>query len=174
MADSDPKKSPNSLLSGVPRSPDGRFIRGHRGNPAGRPPGIRGPAAQLALEIIAQNVEVVTRKVLERAVVEGDRVLLKLCLDRLLGPVRGRPSEVTFDFTPDDYGLVASLDQLLMATRDGEYTPEEALRIAAVLKLRNEKARRLEWEGPEEEEAAESADDHAEAVIAAKEPPDVS
>jgi hypothetical protein len=160
----DPKKA-RRRSSGRQAAPDGRFIRGYSGNPAVRPPGSRGPAAQLALELIAGNVEAVTRKILDRAL-EGDRLLLKLCLDRVLGPVRGRPVEVTLDFTPDDYGLVASLEQLLMATRGGELTPDEALRLTAVLKLRNERARCLEWE-----DGTELWED---SPAAAKEAPDIS
>ena len=49
------------------RDPRGRFSKGRSGNPAGRPPGCRNHATQMAEVLLEGEVEALTRKAVELA-----------------------------------------------------------------------------------------------------------
>src|SRR6478672_7727679 len=84
-----PAVAPEATQPQPARTADGRFLPGHSGNPAGRPPRAR-DAGRLMLDRIAANAEALTAALIERACA-GDRMALRLCVDRLLGPARSRP-----------------------------------------------------------------------------------
>src|SRR5579872_4703899 len=67
----------------------GRFVKGHSGNPCGRPPGIRNYATMAAEAMLDGEAEALTRKALDLAL-EGDTAALRLCLDRIVAPRRER------------------------------------------------------------------------------------
>ena len=66
------------------------FPKGQSGNPAGKPPGTRNRATQLAERLLDGEAEDLTRMVIGLAKA-GDTTALKLCLDRLLPPRKDRP-----------------------------------------------------------------------------------
>ena len=72
------------------------FERGKSGNPSGRPKGARNVATMLAEALLDGEASAITRKVIEKAL-EGDSAALRLCLERLLPPRRGRP--VSFELS---------------------------------------------------------------------------
>jgi uncharacterized protein DUF5681 len=73
----------------VSGNPEGRFKPGHSGNPAGRPPGTRNKATESAELLLEGEAEALTRKAVELAL-GGDPIALRLCIDRLIPPRRGR------------------------------------------------------------------------------------
>src|SRR5215469_17150646 len=77
------------FLKGVSGNPEGRFKPGQCGNPAGRPPGTRNKATETAELLLEGEAEALTRKAVEKAPA-GDPMALRLCLDRLIPPRRGR------------------------------------------------------------------------------------
>src|ERR1700737_31359 len=71
------------------RTPEGRFAKGFSGNPAGRPPGSRNHATRIAEILLDGEAEALTRKAVTLAL-DGDALALRLCLDRIIPPRRGR------------------------------------------------------------------------------------
>jgi hypothetical protein len=69
------------------------FEPGKSGNPKGRPKGSRNQATLLAEALLDGEAEAITRKLVDKAL-EGDTTALRLCLDRLVAPMRER--RVTF------------------------------------------------------------------------------
>src|SRR5262245_14944674 len=66
------------------------FERGKSGNPKGRPKGARNRVTVLAEALLDDEAEAVIRKLIEKAK-EGDTTAMRLCLERLMPPRRGRP-----------------------------------------------------------------------------------
>src|SRR5215467_6292317 len=77
------------FLKGVSGNPEGRFKPGLSGNPAGRRPGSRNKATETAELLLEGEAEALTRKAVEKALA-GNPMALRLCLDRLIPPRRGR------------------------------------------------------------------------------------
>jgi len=116
----------------VPRDGRGRFQRGRSGNPAGRPPDIRNRAARAAAMLLDGEAEALTRKAVELAL-GGDAAALRLCLDRIVGPRRGRP--LTFDLPPIDNAadLARAMAAVAAAAAGGAITPDEAVALSQMV-----------------------------------------
>ena len=65
----------------------GRFIKGHSGNPQGKPLGARNKATQAALSLLDGEAGALSRKAVELAL-EGDTGALRLCLERIVPPIK--------------------------------------------------------------------------------------
>ena len=105
------------------------FERGKSGNPKGRPKGARNNATVLAEALLDGEANAITRKLIEKAK-EGDTTALRLCLERLLPPRRGRPVEFKLPTkieTAADEVHGSSL--VLKACATGTLSPVEASEI---------------------------------------------
>jgi hypothetical protein len=106
------------------------FARGVSGNPAGRPPGTRNRATELAQALFDGEAEALARKCVELAL-EGDRAALRLCLERL---VPRRPRAVALDLpaigsTADLAPAIAAIAQAVAA---GGLTPYDGAELARI------------------------------------------
>ena len=123
------------FLKGVSGNPEGRYKPGESGNPAGRPPGTRNRATESAELLLEGEAEALTRKAVELAL-GGDPMALRLCLDRLIPPRRGRkvqlanvpPVESIAELSP-------TMAAITMAATTGEITPGEAAELARVVEI---------------------------------------
>jgi len=109
------------------------FEPGKSGNPNGRPKGARNHATVLAEALLDGEADVIMRKLIEKAQ-EGDGAALRLCLDRLLPPRRGR--SVTFELpakieSPADAVQASKL--VLAACSAGSLTLDEASQIMSLI-----------------------------------------
>jgi hypothetical protein len=109
------------------------FERGKSGNPKGRPKGARNNATIMAESLLDGEADAITRKLIEKAK-EGDTTALRLCLERLLPPRRGRP--VAFKLptkieTAADAVHASSL--VLTACGAGSLSPGEASEIMSLI-----------------------------------------
>src|SRR5262249_54529333 len=123
------------FLKGVSGNPEGRFKPGLSGNPAGRPPGSRNKATESAELLLEGEAEALTRKAVELAL-GGDPIALRLCLDRLIPPRRGR--KVQLDTVPpvcDVAELGPTRAAVTAAAVRGEITPGEAAELARVVEI---------------------------------------
>ena len=111
---------------------DGRFKRGRSGNPAGRPRGSRNRATIAAEHLFDGEAEKLVRKAIELAL-DGNVLALRLCLDRLLPPKRGRSAPFTLPelHTPADAS--AALAAILSATATGDLTVADAIELAKLV-----------------------------------------
>src|SRR5579864_4850674 len=69
------------------RGPGRRFVKGVSGNPAGRPPGSRNAATELAQALLDGEADALVRRCVGLAL-DGNPAAMKLCLERLV-PRRG-------------------------------------------------------------------------------------
>jgi hypothetical protein len=101
------------------------FPKGQSGNPAGKPPGTRNRATQLAERLLDGEAEDLTRMVIGLAKA-GDTTALKLCLDRLLPPRKDRP--IWFELPAMTTAADASraMAAITAAVAAGQVTPAEA------------------------------------------------
>jgi hypothetical protein len=123
------------FLKGVSGNPEGRFKPGQCGNPAGRRPGSRNKATESAELLLEGEAEALTRKAVELAL-GGDPIALRLCLDRLIPPRRGR--KVQLDAVPpvcDVAELGPTMAAITRAAITGEITPGEAAELARVVEI---------------------------------------
>jgi Family of unknown function (DUF5681) len=105
------------------RSAGGQWASGISGNPAGRPPGARNRATLAAAALLEAEAEGIARKAVELAL-GGDLGAIKLCLERLLPPLRERPLRLDLPLrSPGDAD--AAILELLEAVRRGELTASE-------------------------------------------------
>ena len=153
----------------------GRFKKGQSGNPAGRPRGRRDERVLFAQALLDGEAEAIIRKCIEMAK-EGDRVCMKLCVERILPPVRSRPVRLDIpeatakidDEAGRDDELLPRLDEdeeseeaeetttaeaidgamaaVVRAMAEGELSPAEALTAAQVVDMRRKTLETVEFE----------------------------
>ena len=108
------------------------FAKGVSGNPAGRPFGSRNKATMLALQLLEGEAEALTRKAVERAL-EGETTALRLCLERLIPPRKGRPIGLDLPAVTSTKDLATGFAALMAALARGDLTPDEAQAVATLL-----------------------------------------
>lgn len=116
-------------LTGSPettgRKQDGRFQKGHSGNPNGRPPGARHKTT-VAMEVLLDGeAEAILRTAIDKAK-EGDTTALRLCLERVVPARRDRC--IRFAVPPIETAADAAKAAAALVTgvANGELTPAEA------------------------------------------------
>ncbi len=107
--------------------------KGQSGNPAGRPRGSRNPVTLAVEALLDGEAEALTRRAIELAL-EGDTVALRLCLDRVAPPRKGRAIALDLPAalkTPAD--LAEAQAAILGAMGRGDITTDEAADAAKVI-----------------------------------------
>jgi hypothetical protein len=79
----------DSLQEQEGRGAEGRFTKGHSGNPQGRRPGSRNKATEVAELLLDSEAETLTRRAVELAL-DGQLGALRLYLDSIIPPRRQR------------------------------------------------------------------------------------
>jgi len=122
-------ESSNAAVNTAGKQRGRPFEPGKSGNPNGRPKGARNRTTALAEGLLDGEAEAITRKLIDKAL-EGDNAALRLCLERLLPPKRGRT--VSFEL-PEKIETAADAVQasslVLQACAAGDLSPDEALEI---------------------------------------------
>jgi hypothetical protein len=106
----------------VERNPQGQFVKGQSGNPAGKPPGCRNQATRIAEALLDGGVEAVTRKVMEFAL-DGDPTAMRLCFDRIIAPRRTRPVHLDLPPIADAADIANAMAAVTAAVAAGAITP---------------------------------------------------
>ncbi len=131
------------------RHGNGQFASGVSGNPQGRPPGARNKASLAAEALLADEAEALTRKAVELAL-GGDLTALRLCLERILPPVRERPLRIDLPLerrADADTAMRAILESL----RAGELTGSDTVALAKLIEAFVAQTRVAEGARQEEE-----------------------
>jgi hypothetical protein len=123
----------DDILANSPERMRGRpFPKGRSGNPAGRRPGSRNKATIAAAQLLAGEAEGLTRRAVELAL-GGDPMALRLCVERILPACRERAVKFALPPIESPADIAAAMKAVTSALADGEITPGEAGRIAAVV-----------------------------------------
>jgi hypothetical protein len=122
------------FLKGRSGNPEGRFRKGRSGNPKGRPAGARNKATQSAELLLDGEAEALTRRAVELALA-GDGMALRLCLERIIPPRRGRPVQLGLQPVRGAADLGGTMAAITTAAIDGAITPGEAAELARVVEI---------------------------------------
>ena len=121
------------------------FKKGLSGNPAGRRSGSRNRATEMVEHLLEGEAEAISRKAIELAL-EGNPVMLKLCLERIAPARKGRAVEFELNPASSIADLATSLQSIMKAMGDGLLSPDEAAAAAKVLEVAGAAMERLDFE----------------------------
>ncbi len=123
----------------------GRFQKGMSGNPSGKPKGARARVTQLAEKLLDDDRDAIVRAVIAAAK-GGDPTAMRLCVERLVPPRKGRP--VVFDLPAIETAadVANALGAIAGAMAAGELTPDEAGAVAGVLEAKRRAIETVEHE----------------------------
>jgi hypothetical protein len=124
----------DSMKPYTPGSNPTQFQKGQSGNPAGRPRGARNKATLAAESLLEDELERLTRGAIDGAL-EGDPLLLRLCITRLIPAPRGRRVVLDLLGGGDVQDVAASLEATIRAVAEGVISPLEATDLAEVIEL---------------------------------------
>jgi hypothetical protein len=124
----------NPLQKQAGRDAEGRFAKGRSGNPAGRPPGARNEATRTAELLLDGEAAALTQKAVELAL-GGDPAALRLCLDRIIAPRRGRAVQIDLAPVESAADLGGAMAAITTAAARGIITPDEAAALARVVEI---------------------------------------
>ena len=108
------------------------FRPGMSGNPNGRPKGSKNKATLLAMSILDEEAEKITRAIVQKAV-NGDETAMRLCFERLVGKVKGRPIDLDLGDLQTGRALRIAHARISAALRNGVITPDEANALLPIL-----------------------------------------
>jgi Family of unknown function (DUF5681) len=116
----------------VERTPQGQFVKGQSGNPAGKPPGCRNQATRIAEALLDSDVEALTRKAVALAL-DGDASALRLCFDRIIAPRRARPVHLDLPPIADAADIASAMAAITAAVAEGAITPAEGAEVGMIV-----------------------------------------
>jgi len=121
------------------------YQKGQSGNPAGRPSGSRNKATLAAESLLEGELERLTREAIDRAM-DGDPLLLRLCITRLMPAPRGRRVQLDLAGGGTVADVAASLEATIRAIAEGVISPLEASDVAEVIELQRRTVESLDLE----------------------------
>jgi len=104
-----------------------------QGNP-GRPKGSRNRATRAIEQLLEGEAEVLTRKAIELAMA-GDVTALRLCLERISPPRRGRLVHIDLPVINAPTDALAAIGSIVAAVGKGEIDVHEATALAGIVDL---------------------------------------
>ena len=110
----------------------GRFVPGHSGNPQGRPIGALNKNTLFAQALLDGQAEKLVQTAVQKAL-RGDVAALRLCLDRIIVPLRERPVHLAIPAATNPTGISRALQSIFEAITSGVLTPGEAQPLATIL-----------------------------------------
>ncbi len=121
------------------------FQPGQSGNPAGKPKGARHKATLLAQALLEGEAEALARKAVDLALA-GDTVALRLCLERLVPPIKERAVNAALPdiLVPGD--VVKAMAAVLAQVAKGKLTPGEGQELARIIEVAGKSIEREQLE----------------------------
>ncbi len=114
------------------RNAEGQFVKGQSGNPAGRIPGVRNRATVLAEQLFDGACGALANKAVAMAL-EGDAAALRLCIGRIIGPRRHRPTSFALPPLRTAGDLAPAMTAIAEAVAEGVLSTGEAWELAQVV-----------------------------------------
>ena len=124
----------DSLQEQEDRDAEGRFTKGHSGNPQGRRPGSRNRATELVELLLDGEAEALTRRAVDLAL-DGQLGALRLCLDRIIPPRRQRAQRLDLPRVRNIADLGDTMAAIATAAMEGAITTGEAAELARVVEI---------------------------------------
>ncbi len=121
--------------AGKKQGKDTRFQPGQSGNPKGKAPGTRNKITMATQSLLDGEGEALTRKAVELAK-GGDMAALRLCLERILPPLRERPVAVALPDISTLEGIDQAAAAVLQAVAVGELLPGEGTVLSRIVETR--------------------------------------
>ena len=110
------------------------FAKGVSGNPKGKPKGTRNKATRLAETLLDGQTEKLVGKCVQMAL-DGDSAAMKVCMDRLIPPRKGRPINLTIPQIKQLGDTSTAMKAVINAVGEGEVTPNEAQVVSSVIEV---------------------------------------
>ena len=110
----------------------GRFSPGQSGNPAGRPKGRKNRATVICQALLEGEAERIARSVVDKALA-GDPACLRLCLERLLPPLKERVVSMTIPPLTCATDVPGAISAVLSAVASGHLLPSEGTELARLV-----------------------------------------
>jgi len=129
------KNPASNATSPAPKKGKKGFQKGESGNLDGRPKGSESLRTRLARKLLGENAEELLLVVIEKAKA-GDLTALRLCLERILPPVRSTTVSILLPSIEGPQDIPKCYDVLFDSLKREEITLDEFLRISGVLENR--------------------------------------
>jgi hypothetical protein len=107
---------------------------GQSGNPLGRPKGARNLATVAVEKMLHGELNTITRKCIDMAKA-GEPVALKLCMERLMPPVKGRHLSLDLPVITDAASALQAMCEVARAVGHGEITTDDATAVAGIVEI---------------------------------------
>ena len=114
---------------------DHLWKKGESGNPAGKKPGTRHKATQLAETLLDGQTEQLVNKCVEMAI-DGDSTAMRICMDRLIPPRKSRPITIQLPDTKTAVGVADAQSKVVKTVAEGELTIEDGQALSSILEAR--------------------------------------
>ena len=114
---------------------DHLWKKGESGNPAGKKPGTRHKATQLAEILLDGQTEKLVNKCVEMAI-DGDSAAMRICMDRLIPPRKSRPITIQLPDTKTAVGVADAQSKVVKTVAEGELTIEDGQTLSSILEAR--------------------------------------
>lgn len=114
------------------RKQDGRFRKGHSGNPQGRPCGSRNQTTLAVQHLLENDAEAISRKAIEMAK-EGDMQAIKLIMERIIPARKDSPITLPLPAISSAQDVLEAYTLITEAVTQGEITPLEGQSLFAIL-----------------------------------------
>jgi hypothetical protein len=108
-----------------------KFKAGASGNPTGRPKGIKDRRVAMR-ELLQPHAEKLVKKVVDLALA-GDVQALRICIDRIIPPVREDRLSISLPAIADSAGCSAAQAKIMAAVADGELLPSEGEALSGLV-----------------------------------------
>lgn len=122
------------------------FKSGKSGNPNGRPKGVIDKRTQLR-SLLQPHAEDLVNKLIERAKL-GDSWAMKLCIDRLIPPIK-KDDSICFDLPEGDLGapenMLKIVQSMTQSVASGQLSVAEAEKFSEFLNHQRKTIKDAEW-----------------------------
>ena len=129
----------------TPQRPPHLWKPGQSGNPAGKPKGVLHKTTQAVMEMMQGESDAIARVAIDKAKA-GDITALKLVLDRIAPPVKGRAIKMDLPSINTLNDILKAQTAVAEAMSEGDITPDEAATVASILEIKRRALETLELE----------------------------
>lgn len=129
------KKTPANAAKNSRRAPATVWKAGVSGNPAGKKPGTRNKKTLLAMALLNEDLEAITKVVIDAAK-KGDMAAARFIIERMVPPLRERPVELTLPRIETATGAAAAQQAILDAVAAGDLLPGEGATLSGIVEQR--------------------------------------